>query len=61
MEGVAQLAILKSRVKFGTAQKGIEKALTATAERIGIGREDLEEMAVPTYGLTDIGLRHDTL
>lgn len=54
-EGVAQLAILKVRVKFKTAQKGIEKALVATAERVGIPREELEEMSVPTYGLTDIG------
>ena len=35
MEGVSQLALLKVRVKFGTAQKGIQKALLATAERGG--------------------------
>lgn len=55
MEGVAQLAILKSRIKFATAQKGIDRALTATAERVGIGRDELEEIAVPTYGLTEVG------
>lgn len=60
-EGVAQLAILKVRVKFGTAQKGIEKALVATAERVGIPREELEEMSVPAYGLTEVGLRTETL
>lgn len=60
-EGVAQLAILKVRVKFGTAQKGIEKALAATAERVGIPRDELEEMSVPAYGLTDVGVRTESL
>lgn len=55
MEGVGQLALLKVRVKFGTAQKSIEKALVATAARVGLPREDLEEMAVPAYGLTEVG------
>ena len=55
MEGVYQLALLKVKVKFGTAQKGIEKALNATAERVGIPRDELEEMAVPAYGLTEVG------
>lgn len=57
MDGVGQLAILKVRVKFGTAQKGIEKALVATAERVGIARDELEEMSVPSYGLSSVGLR----
>lgn len=60
-EGVAQLAILKVRVKFGTAQKGIEKALVATAEREGIPRDELEEMSVPAYGLMDVGERTELL
>jgi hypothetical protein len=55
MEGVGQLALLKVRVKFGTAQKMIEKALEATATRVGLPREELEEMAVPAYGLTEVG------
>lgn len=58
-EAVGQLAILKVRVKFGTAQKGIEKALAVTAERVGIPREELEEMSVPSYGLSDIGRRQE--
>lgn len=60
MDGVTQLAILKVRVKFGTAQKGIEKALVATADRVGIPREELEEMSVPAYGLSDVGVRSET-
>lgn len=52
---LSQLAFLKVKVKFGTAQKGIEKALSATAERMQVPREELEEMSVPAYGLTEVG------
>lgn len=52
---VGQLAYLKARIKLASAQKEIDKALTAAAKRLGIPREEVEEMAVPTYGLTDIG------
>ncbi|MEM8604253.1 MAG: DUF4132 domain-containing protein, partial [Cyanobacteria bacterium P01_H01_bin.121] len=59
--GVAQLAWLKVKVKFGTAQKGIIKALNATAERLGISPAEVEELSVPVYGLetssTAIGRR----
>ncbi len=58
-DAVGQLAILKVRVKFGTAQIGIEKALTATAEKVGIPRAELEEMSVPGYGMTEVGTRHE--
>ncbi len=57
--GVDQLAVLKVRVKFRPAQKGIEKALTATAARLGIPADELEEMAVPAYGLTEVGYREE--
>jgi len=60
-EAIAQLSLLKVKVKFGTAQKGIEKAFIEAAQRAGISREDIEELAVPTYGLTEVGLRQDTL
>ena len=46
-EGVGQLALLKARVKAGPAQKGIEKALDSAAKRIGLPRDEIEEMAVP--------------
>jgi len=52
---VGQLAILKVKVKFGSAQKEIEKAFVAAAERSALPREELEEMAIPTYGLTEVG------
>ncbi len=53
--GVGQLAILKLKVKFGTAQKGIEKALNETAKKVGLPAEELEELSVPNYGLTEVG------
>ena len=60
-DAIGQLALLKVKVKFGTAQKGIEKSLTAAAEREGLPREDIEELAVPTYGLSDVGVRRESL
>lgn len=60
-EAIAQLSLLKVKVKFGTAQKGIEKAFIEAAQRAGISRENIEELAVPTYGLTEVGLRQETL
>lgn len=60
-EGIGQLALLKVRVKFGTAQKGIEKALNTAAERAGLPREEIEEMSVPAYGLQEVGVRRERL
>ncbi|HMS41617.1 MAG TPA: hypothetical protein PKE69_15400, partial [Pyrinomonadaceae bacterium] len=58
--GVGQLAILKLKVKFGTAQKGIEKALNETAKKVGLPAEELEEMSVPNYGLAEVGLLRES-
>ncbi len=55
MDGVGQLALLRVKVKFGTAQKMLEKALEAAAQRLGLPKDDLEEMAVPAYGMTEVG------
>jgi hypothetical protein len=54
---LAALALLKVRVKFATAQKGINKALDAAAARAGLTRDELEEIGVPAYGLDPVGLR----
>jgi hypothetical protein len=56
-EGVGQLALLKVKVKTGSAQKVIAKALDAAAKRIGLPSDEIEEMAVPTYGLQAVGKR----
>jgi hypothetical protein len=58
-DAVGQLAMLKVRVKFGTAQKEIEKAYTAAAEALGLPRDEIEEMGVPSYGLEEVGLRRE--
>ncbi len=52
---IGQLAILKVKVKFGSAQKEIEKAFNAAAAREKLPREDIEELAVPSYGLEEVG------
>ncbi len=54
-DAVGQLAMLKARVKFGSALKEIEKAFVATAKRLGLPVDEIEEMSVPAYGLTEVG------
>ncbi len=59
-DAVGQLAMLKVRVRFGTAQKEIDKAFTASAEALGLPRDQIEEMGVPSYGLEEVGLRRES-
>lgn len=54
-DAIGQLAMLKARVKFAPALKEIEKAFTATAAALNVPVDDVEEMAVPAYGLTEVG------
>jgi hypothetical protein len=61
LDAVGQLALLKVKVKFGTAQKEVEKALDAAARREGLPRDEVEEMAVPAYGLEEVGRRREVL
>ncbi len=56
-----QLALLKVKVKLGSAQKEIGKAFNAAAGRLGVPREELEEMSVPTYGLAEVGVYEEQL
>jgi hypothetical protein len=58
---VGQLALLKVKVKSGSAQKEIEKAFDAAAERSGLPRDEIEEMSVPTYGLTEVGVGEEPM
>ena len=58
-EAVGQLALLKVRVKTVSAQKEIEKAFDAAAEALGMPRDQIEEMGVPTYGMEEVGLRRE--
>ena len=49
--GVAQLGRLKTRVRYASALKLVDKALAAAAQRAGVTPDELEEMSVPTCGL----------
>ncbi len=60
-DSLAQLAMLKVKVKFIPAQKAIDKALNAAAAREGLPREEIEELAVPSYGLTDVGVLEEPM
>jgi hypothetical protein len=61
MDAVGQLALLKVKVKFIPAQKEVEKALTAAAEREGLPRDEVDELAVPAYGMEEVGRRREVL
>ncbi len=56
-EGLAQLSILKARIKGTGPQKAIAGAIDLAAKRTGTSVEDLEELSVPTYGLDLHGSR----
>ncbi len=57
LDGVAQLSRLAARVKYDVARRLIEKAMNEAAERNQVSRDDLEAMAVPTFGLDAAGVR----
>ncbi len=60
-EGVVQLSILKARAKGNTAQKQIQSALAAAAERMQLSPDEIEELTVPSCGLQEVGLRRELL
>lgn len=64
MHGVAQLAILKTRLKLPIIQKQIAAAFDATAKRLNLAQSEIEELVVPTYGLGEngqaVGVRVET-
>jgi hypothetical protein len=55
LDGVAQLSRLAGRVTYDVARRLIEKAMNQAAERNQVSRDDLEAMAVPTFGLVHLG------
>ncbi|MET8244856.1 DUF4132 domain-containing protein [Streptomyces sp. NPDC005202] len=58
MEGepaLAELARLATRVTYKSTAKLIDTALETRATALGLSREEIEELAVPAYGLTDVG------
>lgn len=60
-DSIGQLAMLRIKVKYGQAQKQIEKALDTAAEREGLPRDEIEEIAVPSYGLDSVGLGREVV
>ncbi len=55
--GLAELSRLQQRIKVANAQTMIRKAMLRVAERSGIAPQDIDELAVPTYGFTAVGVR----
>ena len=53
MHGTVQLARLRQRVVDPRAQKAMDSALDAAAARLGLAREDLDDLATPTFDLVD--------
>jgi hypothetical protein len=53
MHGTAQLQRLRQRVKQAPAIKLIDETLNQAARREGMTREDLDDLAVPTFDLVD--------
>lgn len=57
VEAVGQIALLKLKLKSGAAQRTVAKTMAAVAARQGLTAEELEELAVPDYGMTEVGRR----
>lgn len=55
-EATAQLSRLRTRVKGPGATKILERAFAEAAKRAGLSPEDLEELFVPTMGMTEVGV-----
>ncbi|MCA6093015.1 DUF4132 domain-containing protein [Streptomyces sp. SCA3-4] len=60
-DALAQLARLSTRVTYKGTLKQLDTALKARAEALGLSREEIEELAVPDYGFTDVGRGAHTL
>ncbi|MFI9613004.1 DUF4132 domain-containing protein [Streptomyces sp. NPDC052023] len=52
---LAELARLTTRVTYKGTLKLLDAALDTRARALGLGRDEIEELAVPAYGLTDVG------
>lgn len=55
IHGVAQLAILKTRLRLPIIQKQIAAAFDRAAKRLNLAQSEIEELVVPTYGLGENG------
>lgn len=55
-EATNQLILLKANVKLKAAQKGVDQSLSIQAQHQGVPPNEIEELSVPVYGLTEVGL-----
>lgn len=53
--GVLQLSRLRAKVRYDNSAQAIAKALNQAAERAGVSTDELEEAAVPDYGINHEG------
>jgi hypothetical protein len=60
-DAIGQLALLKGKVKSIPEQRQIEKALAAASGRLDISADDVDELAVPAYGMHEVGRRREVL
>ena len=60
-DALAQLGRLVTRITYKGTLTQLDKALTTRAEQLGVSREQIEEMAVPGFGLTEVGRRTEQL
>ncbi|MFF0472368.1 DUF4132 domain-containing protein [Streptomyces sp. NPDC004284] len=54
---LGELARLSAKVTYKGTLKQLTAALDAKAAALGVGREEIEELAVPAYGLAEVGRR----
>ncbi|MEV4278530.1 DUF4132 domain-containing protein [Actinoplanes xinjiangensis] len=59
-KALAQLARLSSRLTYKSTLTIVQKGLARHAEALGVSREDVEEMALPGFGLPLAGTLDDT-
>ncbi len=52
---VGQLSRLKSRAKHASIRKQLAKALDTAADKTGMSAAEMEEVSVPTCGLSEVG------
>ena len=53
---LAQLTRLRARLKAPRLNRAVTTALDAAAGRQGVGLAELEELVVPTFGMTEVGV-----
>jgi Domain of unknown function (DUF4132) len=59
MLGAEQLSRIRQRVAFPKVRRSIDDALNGIAERIGITRDDIDDLATPTFDLVNGRRRFD--